>query len=440
MRGEASRPGKRPARNLSAAEKLEIIQRVHDGESKASVARNIGVPESTLRGWCKTELKLRSMTRNSSTTPDSEAHSSSGSNHVPGGPSHLSSDEEIDAGPSSSKRKKLDLEVEQDTIKQQTTAAGYDYATQFLSAMMATGVRGGDSMMLMQQMGLLPGMTGNISQLMSLPALQALTAASSNSSTSQTVGLVENGLQYSKSSAGNNSKHQRHSSSSAHATPVAAASILAPSRHDSVPKRNSLPPAAEAPLTVSPVSPRKTTEHSLSNGALHKHQQLSRSSSRKDNGTSGSQQDVLRWLENQQQIENTTAAAADLSQGNKSFFYNWYKKDVMSSTSRLSSSPSKAKALLDNMLGNVENVHTNLPQVTQAAATSSGDNECEALELKKSMSSEEAVQHGQKFYEWLSTCSDPNVTRVHIMQLEQILQNVKSSHQSKSSRSKHSRK
>lgn len=53
--------GKRPLRHLTASDKIDAIQRIHDGESKASVARDIGVPESTLRGWCKNEEKLRSM-------------------------------------------------------------------------------------------------------------------------------------------------------------------------------------------------------------------------------------------------------------------------------------------------------------------------------------------------------------------------------------------
>lgn len=53
--------GKRPLRHLTAGDKINAIQRIHDGESKASVARDIGVPESTLRGWCKNEEKLRSM-------------------------------------------------------------------------------------------------------------------------------------------------------------------------------------------------------------------------------------------------------------------------------------------------------------------------------------------------------------------------------------------
>ncbi|XP_070159521.1 uncharacterized protein Dan [Polyergus mexicanus] len=50
--------GKRPLRALTPQEKLDAIRRVHEGESKASVARDIGVPESTLRGWCKAEHKI----------------------------------------------------------------------------------------------------------------------------------------------------------------------------------------------------------------------------------------------------------------------------------------------------------------------------------------------------------------------------------------------
>lgn len=57
--------GKRPMRHLTASDKIDAIQRIHDGESKASVARDIGVPESTLRGWCKNEEKLRYMSHQS---------------------------------------------------------------------------------------------------------------------------------------------------------------------------------------------------------------------------------------------------------------------------------------------------------------------------------------------------------------------------------------
>lgn len=65
-----SRPGKRPIRSLNPQEKLEAIQRVHKGESKASVARDIGVPESTLRGWCKNEDKISYLSQQSSPEAD----------------------------------------------------------------------------------------------------------------------------------------------------------------------------------------------------------------------------------------------------------------------------------------------------------------------------------------------------------------------------------
>ncbi|XP_065339114.1 protein distal antenna-like isoform X2 [Cloeon dipterum] len=55
---------KRQLQQFSVQDKLDAIQRVNEGESKASVARDIGVPESTLRGWCKSEEKLRNSCEN----------------------------------------------------------------------------------------------------------------------------------------------------------------------------------------------------------------------------------------------------------------------------------------------------------------------------------------------------------------------------------------
>lgn len=72
----AAKAGKRPLRSLSVHEKLNAIRRVHDGESKASVARDIGVPESTLRGWCKNEDKISYLSRQSSSPETDESQSS----------------------------------------------------------------------------------------------------------------------------------------------------------------------------------------------------------------------------------------------------------------------------------------------------------------------------------------------------------------------------
>lgn len=38
---------------MSDIQKLEAIAKVDKGETKAAVAREFGIPESTLRGWCK---------------------------------------------------------------------------------------------------------------------------------------------------------------------------------------------------------------------------------------------------------------------------------------------------------------------------------------------------------------------------------------------------
>ncbi|XP_004524298.1 protein distal antenna [Ceratitis capitata] len=82
-----STKGKRPLRSLTPSDKIHAIQRIHDGESKASVARDIGVPESTLRGWCKNEDKLRFMSRQTDKiTADSLAEKLGGSAALLGTP------------------------------------------------------------------------------------------------------------------------------------------------------------------------------------------------------------------------------------------------------------------------------------------------------------------------------------------------------------------
>lgn len=45
---------------FTSQKKIDAINRVRNGERKAGVARDINVPESTLRGWCKLEKKIRS--------------------------------------------------------------------------------------------------------------------------------------------------------------------------------------------------------------------------------------------------------------------------------------------------------------------------------------------------------------------------------------------
>lgn len=57
----------------SPAEKFKAIERVKHGERKSSVARDIGIPESTLRGWCKSAEKIQIMAK--TFPPENMTHS-----------------------------------------------------------------------------------------------------------------------------------------------------------------------------------------------------------------------------------------------------------------------------------------------------------------------------------------------------------------------------
>ena len=53
----SSQSRKRKAYSIS--EKLALVNRVRSGETQAKVSRELGLAESTLRGWLKDEEKLR---------------------------------------------------------------------------------------------------------------------------------------------------------------------------------------------------------------------------------------------------------------------------------------------------------------------------------------------------------------------------------------------
>lgn len=504
MRAETARPGKRPLRALSAAEKMEAIQRVHDGESKASVARDIGVPESTLRGWCKSEHKIRGMARNSS-TPDSEAHSpasSSGANvtnNSQAGTSHSSEDE----GPI---QKRMKSDHHQDPTDQIDLSASkmdskkFDYLG--LMSMAAAGMRSDSSALLLQHLGMMSQSAKNYMM-------------SSALAPSCTVGLVENGLQYTKSGVTPTTNNKRHS--------ICA---IAPTQMDSMVKsvsRKSLPPAAEAPTTHVPASPNvqmsnvhlsqipisnqlstTITPQSLSTSMVNQLSntiaanpitnsmttQLANSMStqlsnqllnqlstqmnnqlpkivnnteKKNNNNTTTTTDINAkkmdealwlWLTQQQQIIGQQSTPFNPASQEGSWFWTWYKHyGVMPPTLQSISpntttttpptptppvvtpvtrgptpvpqtntlprrSPSKAKAMLDSVLCNNNNESSTVKKLFNF------DDELEA-NVDAPHTTEEAIEHGEKFFKWLDKCSDPAVTRVQVFQFRMMLDKLK---------------
>ncbi|XP_051166733.1 protein distal antenna [Leptopilina boulardi] len=499
MRAETARPGKRPLRALSAAEKMEAIQRVHDGESKASVARDIGVPESTLRGWCKSEHKIRGMARNSS-TPDSEAHSPASSSgavnitnsnsQIGGGTSHSSEDE----GPI---QKRIKTEHQLSALDATITDNGdastkidqkkFDYLG--LMSMAAAGMRSDSSALLLQHLGMMSQSAKNYMMSTGL---------------TPTVGLVENGLQYTKTATPTTTNNKRHS--------ICA---IAPTQLDSMVKsvsRKSLPPAAEAPATHVPASPnvQLTNPLHLSQVPMSNHQlsttmvnQLSNSmtsqltnqlanpmtsqlansmstqlsnqlisqlsnqinnqlpkhinNEKKTNNNNNNEINAKKmdealwlWLTQQQQIIGQQSTPFNPASQEGSWFWTWYKhygvvpptslhptplttNSTTTTTATTTTtprgptpvpqnntlprrSPTKAKAMLDSVLCNNNN--------ESVKKLFNYDDELEN-DVDVPHTTEEAIEHGEKFFKWLDKCSDPAVTRVQVFQFRMMLDKLK---------------
>ena len=393
MRGESARPGKRPLRSLTISEKIEAIDRVHEGESKASVARDIGVPESTLRGWCKSEPKIRGMVRNSS-TPDSEAHSSASSGPNMGychnaGANHSSEDE----GPAQ-KRIKSDLQLPvSDNLDSTDTKIDTKRYTDYQGLLaMTSSYRPENSSLFLQHLGILSASSNSYLGL------------TQNHPNVNAVGLVENGLQYTKSGI-SNIKRQ-------------SVSAIAPKQIDTVTKsvtKKILPPAAEAPTTPVPACPNMR----LSTTPV---------ANESKNGVTGSNKkmDDALWLwllQQKSQILGHQPAQQTTNQlcQDRSWFWQWYKQcGFPTSTApvtqheEVKKSPSKTKAMLDSILCN-------------------NNNENKELESGIPATSEEALAHGEKFLKWLETCSNPSITRLQLMQLKYLLDNLTSEKQKRTS-------
>ncbi|XP_053597266.1 GATA zinc finger domain-containing protein 11 [Microplitis demolitor] len=253
MKSDSGKPGKRPLRALTNDEKVLAIQRVHDGESKASVARDIGVPESTLRGWCKSEEKIRSLARNSSPS-DNERNSplSVTSNPAPVAP--VSSYYSEDNGPAA---KKLKTDHQSARISSssyginenlENNATRMSNLTQTEAAQLAAVMARlkEDPAMLLQLQGMSsPYVLSHYANTVYEYSLrEAARLKNNNNNNNISASLVANGLQYSLGSKNKN-----------------ISGVAKPNgTHALNYGRRSLPLSLDDPTTLAPVSPRKSPE------------------------------------------------------------------------------------------------------------------------------------------------------------------------------------
>ncbi|XP_014478373.1 PREDICTED: uncharacterized protein LOC106746350 [Dinoponera quadriceps] len=474
-----SRPGKRPIKNVSPADKVGAIDRVHEGESKASVARDIGVPESTLRGWCKSEQKIRSQCNNASAemmarhSPVSIAtgRSMSASGRQSVGSRHSSNSRQSatppsDDGPSS---KRVKMERRQNNSPQtvmagpSTSSAATSYmaradrgmlnpSNQALSELFVTAMSSaGHSASVLQQL-LGPAFASEL--------MLGQTAASQRGSA---VGLVENGLQYARShhtatfpaivgssaattvgniignALGNALDHTSGRNIAVAPTQVTSGSYTR--------KSPSVTPAAEAPTTPAPASPHENNAQPTTTcrtGGTTTTAVGSPSIRREAMQTWFTQQ--FRSSDNNLDAANNLANPYD---SRKALFWQWMKYCNLP----LKDSPEQSISVLDYLFRNNESAGStsddnsevrarchsvtserseredSAERVTPVVGPTFSPRMMEALRAAKMSPSnaeiEKAVEYGIWLQRWLDNCSIPLLTRKYVLQYKYIVDVLK---------------
>ncbi|EZA60665.1 hypothetical protein DMN91_007643 [Ooceraea biroi] len=408
-RNETARPGKRPLRNLSAQQKIDAIRRVHEGESKAAVARDIDVPESTLRGWCKSEHKLRSQAGNlrnfeqevSPSSSESERSSPSSSSpsvsNLPANGVNIAMSSTApteDPEPSSAaKRLRVDNGITPAiNIGAQAARVPYngDISGQLLSNCNLYSFLGNtevtkklqaiqDHLLLMQKQN------SFLSLFSPAPA-----------TTSSAVGLIENGLQYTRNNGVlmNNTTKKKHSTSS-----------LMPDTPRNSRRQNSSSPAMDSPGTSG------TSSTSLINGT-----QADPSISKKHELPKSVEQIAaslgpMQYLQ-PGQTTNTQLDAMVLQ-------WNMFQQlaNVNAPNTR-----NFNRQLLDNVLYNNNNNNNNLHQNNNNQSSNNTENDNGGQPPPEL---QEAIEHGDVFVNWLQSRGTPISTFAQVNEIKKILSNMK---------------
>ncbi|XP_074104883.1 protein distal antenna [Cotesia typhae] len=483
MKGDTARPGKRPLRSLTTAEKIEAIQRVHEGESKASVARDIGVPESTLRGWCKSEEKIRGLARNSPPS-DIEAKSplSITSNSAPAGSSDVFYGDEVPAA----KKLKTDHQrrisnsyVKENLENDANRLSEFDYMKTNMSAIPQGRYFSPQEIAVLQQFNMSYNLNNINQQLLDFSKIIGGGPINNGPSAS----LVENGLKYTRS----NKNSIRHS--------IGVAMPI--QRNDSQALnygRKSLPSPTDAPSSGS-ISPRKSPELGRESKNRIRNPAPSQALNYSNNYQNGSNQhNNINDYSNPANLNNSNTNAAVMASKNnannfndyihlneslwdyknaqrramsmstkpdlqhKNPFFAWYINNVnelqkistnsaanntgmpvcmttksnfspvVTQAKQASSFNSKSRAILDQILcnngNNTDNVMSSINATGSNSESSHDGEEDDYDEENKPITKLEAIEHGKKFLSFLCKTESPNVTLVHIMHFKALLNKV----------------
>ncbi|CAH0551833.1 unnamed protein product [Brassicogethes aeneus] len=421
----SAKAGKRPLRSLTAHEKLDAIRRVHDGESKASVARDIGVPESTLRGWCKNEDKISYLSRQSSPeTDESLEHKDKRiklddsimqpfnlSLKPPGASatfspnsdygksdldmsknSNLSAKAETPKAPHMSEREKNRAELARLSVE-----LGLNRPEMFLPAMNNPS----SSLTDLANMGLLAQWNNLLMQQQKNLMNKKVTAPADTST--NIMGANTGGLLKTVDSPDKNKpqmklpeKQQSVQESVWYWLKTQQAMLGLNQNQASLPcsNGNGISSTSSAPITsmANSTSPLNGVSADQSSWFWKWYKQLAYGQQMP--GSMPDKPILYQQLTRDKDFQNAEnlSVVVDDNKANKTASSN---------------NNNKARSVLDNLLFNNNN---------NVAVNKKGEE----------LSQNEAVEHGEKFLNWLETCSDPSVTAMQIMQFRGLLNNIKS--------------
>ncbi|KAJ3649533.1 hypothetical protein Zmor_021273 [Zophobas morio] len=380
----ATKNAKRSLRTISAHGKLEAIRRVHDGESKASVARDIGVPESTLRGWCKNESKISYLSRQSS--PDT--------------------DESLEP---KDKRQKIEEPMQPFNLSLRSTPTVYTPNSESLYTPMDYSKTDMDST---------PKTPQNLSIKTETPkstASQERNRADFERNRAELTRLsIELGLNRSENTTANTSSNTL-ADFAANFNLLTQWNLLVQQQLQQQQQQQKKPSPDTTPAT-------------------------SKQSAAKPPKEQQSSEDYIKgWLKTQDILNRTTPANGLTTSNNSnsslqnSWFWSWCTK-VGSSGGQQTSAPStNEKPILYQQLTkdtDAENLSVDKSSNKVKSVLDSflhNNNNVSAEKKSDCLSYSEAVEHGEKFLKWLESYSNPSVTAMQIMQFKALLGNVKNS-------------